>query len=155
MLSSGMIFLDICIGVLGLIMALGFIAANDSRRKRFKVMKARTIGMVVTTESTYQMNTNWRRDDTPSMKRHEERTARYTFNIDGIEYHGVGECSLFKFSGSTVKIYYNPDNPNENCTVYEKRWQTGNGEALVTLIIVGIIILVPILLSMLINILVR
>ena len=46
---------------------------------------------------------------------------------------------------------YNPDNPNENCTVYEKRWQTGNGEALATIVIIGVSIIVPILLKLLVN----
>lgn len=151
MISGGMIFLDVFLGVLGLIMALGFIAANDSRRKRYKPMKAKTIGKIVTTDSEYYMNTNWKRDDTPSIKRHEERTAKYVFSVNGVEYRGSGECSLFEFSGSTVKVYYNPNNPNENCTSYEKRWQTGNGEAIATLVIIGVIIFVPILLSILIH----
>ena len=50
-----------------------------------------------------------------------------------------------------VKVFYNPDNPNENCTAYQKRWQTGNGEALATIVIIGIIIIVPILLKLLVN----
>ena len=151
MISGGMIFLDVFLGVLGLVMALGFIAANDSRRKKYKPMKVKTIGKIITTESDYNMNTNWRRDDTPSMKRHEDRTSKYAFSVNGAEYSGRGECSLFKFSGSTVSVYYNPDNPNENCTGYEKIWQTGNGEALATIIIVGVILLVPILLSLIVN----
>ena len=151
MISNGMIFLDVFLGILGLVMALGFIAANDSRRKRYKPMKVKTIAKIITTESEYNMNTNWRRDDTPSMKRLEDRMAKYVFSVNGVEYRGNGECSLFKFSGSTVKVCYNPDNPNENCTVYEKRWQTGNGEALATIVIIGVIIIVPILLKLLVN----
>lgn len=69
MISNGMLFLDVFLGILGLVMALGFIAANDSRRKRYKPMKVKTIAKIITTESKYNMNTNWRRDDTPSMKR--------------------------------------------------------------------------------------
>ena len=151
MISGGIIFLDVFLGILGLVMALGFIAVNDSRRKRYKLMKVKTIGKIITTESEYNMNTNWRRDDTPSMKRLEDRMAKYVFSVNGVEYRGNGECSLFKFTGSTVKVFYNSDNPNENCTAYQKRWQTGNGEALVTIVIIGVIIIVPILLKLLVN----
>ena len=151
MISGGMIFLDVVIGVLGLVMALGFIAANNSRRKRYKPMRTETIGRIMTTESEYNMNTNWRRDDTPSMKREETRSAKYTFSVNGVEYRGSGEVSLFKTSKESVKIKYNPDNPNENCTAYEKTWATGNGLALATLIIVGVIIFIPIILSMIVN----
>ena len=151
MISGGIIFLDVFLGVLGLVMALGFIAVNDSRRKRYKPMKVKTIGKIITTESEYNMNTNWRRDDTPSMKILEDRMAKYVFSVNGVEYRGNGECSLFKFTGSTVKVFYNPDNPNENCTAYQKRWQTGNGEALATIVIIGIIIIVPIMLSLLVK----
>jgi len=81
----------------------------------------------------------------------EKALAKYVFSVNGVEYRENGECSLFKFSGSTVKVCYNPDNPNENCTVYEKRWQTGNGEALATIVIIGVSIIVPILLKLLVN----
>ena len=151
MISGGMIFLDAFLAVLGLVMALGFVAVNDSRRKRYKPMKVKTIGKIITTESEYNMNTNWRRDDTPSMKRLEDRTAKYIFSVNGVEYRGSGECSFFKFTGSAVKVFYNPDNPNENCTAFEKRWQTGNGEAIATIVIIGVIIFVPILLKLLVN----
>ena len=151
MISGGMIFLDVALGVLGIVMALGFIAANDKRRKRYKPMKADAIGKIITAESEYNMNTNWRRDDTPSMKRNETRNAKYTFIVNGAEYRGSGEVSPFKTSGGSVKIKYNPANPNENCTAYDKIWDTGNGEALVTLIIVGVIIIVPIVLSLIVN----
>ena len=151
MISGGIIFLDVFLGVLGLVMALGFIAVNDSRRKRYKLMKVKTIGKIITTESEYNMNTNWRLDENQSMKRLEDRMAKYVFSVNGVEYRGNGECSLFKFTGSTVKVFYNPDNPNENCTAYQKRWQTGNGEALATIAIIGVIIIVPILLKLFVN----
>ena len=114
MISNGMIFLDVFLGILGLVMALGFIAANDSRRKRYKPMKVKTIAKIITTESEYNMNTNWKRDDTPSMKRLEDRTAKYIFSVNGVEYRG-------------------------------------NGEALATIVIIGVIIIVPILLKLLVN----
>jgi hypothetical protein len=43
-------------------------------------MKVKTIAKIITTESKYNMNTNWRRDDTPSMKRLEDRIAKYVFS---------------------------------------------------------------------------
>ena len=148
MISDGMIFLDIFLGIFGLIMALGFIAANDSHRKKYKSMNARTTGKIVSQESEYRLNTNWKRDDTPSQKILEDRYADYVFNINGTEYSGSGEISHFN-SSKSVKIRYNPDDPGENCTAYDRLWKTGTGEALFCLIFIGCIICIPVLFGLL------
>ena len=148
MISEGMIFLDIFLGILGAIMALGFLAANDKRRKKYKNMSGRITGKIVSQEYECRMNTNWQKDDTPSQKRLKDRYAGYVFSVNGIEYKGSGEVSLFQSLGS-VKIRYNPDDPSLNCTAYDKTWSTGTGEALFCLIFIGCIIFIPILLGLL------
>ena len=149
MLSQSMIVLDIVIGIITVFLALGFLFVdiNKNKRKEYRCMSRITTARELTSETIKEYDNNWKRFDTPSQKMDESKFSKYVFKADGKEYTGYGEVSSLSLSNN-IKVRYDPKDPNKNCTVYDYRWCTGIGEAATCLIIAGLIILVPIILSM-------
>lgn len=152
MLSQGMIVLDIVIGIITILLALGFLFVdiNKKKRKELKCMSAKTVARELTGETIKEYDPNWKRFDTPSQKMDETKCSKYVFKADTKEYTGYGEVSSLGFSRN-IKVRYDPKDPAKNCTEYEYRWETGIGEAIASLIIGGVIIFVPIILSLIIG----
>ena len=149
MINQGMIVLDIVIGIIAILLALGFLFVdiNKNKRKELKLMSAKTTARQLSSETIKEYDTNWKRFDTPSQKMDESRYSKYVFKADGKEYTGYGEVSSLGFSRN-IKVRYDPKDPSKNCTAYDYRWRTGIGEAITCLLIAGLIIFVPVILSL-------
>ncbi len=149
MISQGMIIFDTIIAAGGALLALGFLGVDihKKKRKELKCMKGKTTARVLTAETTKELDPNWKRYDTPSQKMDEKRYSGYIFSLNGKDYTGYGEVSAVSFKDK-IKVRYNPDDPNENCTDYDYTTCTGIAEARACLIISAAVILAPIILGL-------
>lgn len=88
-------------------------------RKLFRHCKKRTVA-TINHETEIERHTGGIKDDFKgSRAAYIFRNAHYEFTVDGYKYTGVGEV-YFLNSYKKVKIWYDPENPNHNCTAFEK-----------------------------------
>ena len=106
--------------ILGCVFAglMNFIA-HSGGRKRVRRCRKRAVA-TINHETEFERHTGGIKDDFKgSRAMYTFRRAHYDFTVDGIQYTGTGEV-YFLNSFKTVKIWYNPENPSDNCTAFEK-----------------------------------
>ena len=102
-------------------------AFNSKYRKRYRKFKKGVA--TITKTSDFQRHTTGHVAEEIKGPRgaYTFHKAEYEFYIDGNRYVGIGEVYFLSLlmNKQNVKIWYNPDNPGENCTNYVRNHKLG------------------------------
>ena len=124
--------------------------------KARKTMKEKGILMTATAQAKVTNYSSYRNVDSYTSSNPDIRpcdpTVEYEFYINGNKYSGIGPGKVSE--DKTVKVYYNPADPEMNCTYAQMElWngKTANKSLLYVFIILGILIfgLIAVLYSLL------
>ncbi|MCR5460120.1 MAG: DUF3592 domain-containing protein [Acetatifactor sp.] len=72
-------------------------------------------------------------------ERGEKTQAYYEFFVNGIKYVGVDEIFGLPFNNQTVMVFYDPEDPSNNCTKFGKGQDNGSNYVKAVLITLGVI----------------
>jgi len=112
-----MFFIFLAIGAVVLVIVLELLK-HSRRRNIYRSYKKSIMAEIVTLDKGVRF-------DNSGEDRKVSEHAEYVFKVDGKEYKGRGEIGTVGVS-QKIKVWYDPQDPNNNCTNFCKKQSKGS-----------------------------